>query len=187
MAITSICGVTSFSDVNNIADSNINSINGVAIGGGGGATLIEGFESFTNNGNGTFTTTRLWNELGAAFVIPSQSTSNVTQGTFSLQLVCGIDATGAEFANFEDLSAYTTFELDVKPSGLSLTSTNFQITDGTNTASASSSLGVATAATLTLQPLSSGVNLSACKVRIRSIDILDSGQTIYADNLRAAP
>lgn len=112
MTISKVMGVTNYSAVMDVADSNISNIMGVAQGGGGGATLLEGFEGTPLNAlnGGTWVNFNLSSA--------TRTTSNVTQGTYSWRLQGDSDPSGGgtgltgTTVTF-DLTSYTSILLDV--------------------------------------------------------------------------
>jgi len=144
--------------------------------GGIGIGLFEGFEVFA----GGVPTTQAWTPTG--FPVLTQSTSNVTQGTYSMSFDAGFNGVNIRNTNFLNFSAITNILMDVKPSGVFNTAITLSITDGTITNSVTTTISSGTATTLTLTPTT--VNKAAAKIAITSYDPDDNTQTFYCDNLR---
>lgn len=193
MTISKVMGVTTYSAVMNVADTDIANVMGVAQGGGGGATLLEGFEATPLTG--LYST---WSaiDVGGGAPTVARTTSNVTQGTYSWR-VNGITANGfgAIQSTFFDITPYiaapTQFLIDVFVQTIAVTdSISFQVTDGTNTEIVDSSPGQTGAFTLTLPigTISDLTNISVGIIAWGGVGYvpLSGNYDYYIDNLRAS-
>ena len=190
MAITSVMGVTTYSTVMNVADTSITSVMGVAQGGGGGATLLEGFEGTPLTGD------LVWaNPLSATV---SDSTSHVTQGSFSWQVsqtAAGFYALlghGAAYGNSDiDLTGFTSILLDVYVDSIGASDVVWlTVNDATATQFQQSTTAGVTGATTIILDISGSSDLSSCAIVVlgagNAFGGLGADIDFYIDNLRAS-
>jgi len=194
MTIASVMGVTTYSTVMNVADTDIANVMGVAQGGGGGATLLEGFEDTPNTGLYTNWTPF---DVGGGPPTVTRTTSNVTQGTYSWRVQAGVsNFFGYIIADPFDITPYipspTSFLLDVYVQTIDASDVIiFSASDdgGATGESIESSPGATGAFTLTL-PIGALDDFTNIQFSIGAISPgpapLNGTVDFYVDNLRAS-